>query len=106
MVIVETGRMLIEKGIIPCARLAYLGAHLADPRLVQYGLQLAEIHTATGQPWRAVQVYESLIQSFPTEPELYRKLGACYQSMGAHESAALCAEEVVALSATEEMRST
>lgn len=102
----ESGRMLIEKGIIPCARLAYLGAHLADPRSVQYGLQLAEIHTATGQPWRAVQVYESLIQSFPTEPELYRKLGACYQAMDAHESAALCAEQVVALSATEEMRST
>jgi glycosyltransferase involved in cell wall biosynthesis/Tfp pilus assembly protein PilF len=90
----ESGRMLIEKQLIPCARLAYQGAYLSDPRAVHYGLQLAEIYNTTGQSWLAVEVYESLIQSFPTEPELFRKLGASYTAMGAVESAEMCAQQV------------
>ena len=93
----ESGRMLIEKQLIPCARLAYLGAYLSDPSAVHYGLQLAEIYNTTGQSWLAVEVYESLIQSFPTEPELFRKLGASYTAMGAAESAEMCAQQVRAL---------
>ena len=93
----ESGRMLIEKNLVPCARLAYLAAYLSDPSAVHYGLQLAEIYTVTGQTWLAVEVYESLIQTFPTEPELFRKLGASYSAMGATESAQMCARQVQTL---------
>ncbi len=93
----ESGRMLIEKQLVPCGRLAYLGAYLADPGSVHYGLQLAEIYNATGQTWLAVEVYEMLIQSFPTEPELFRKLGASYSALGAAESAEMCERQVQAL---------
>jgi len=93
----ESGRMLIEKNLIACTQLAFLGAYLLEPENLQYGLQLAEVYRATGEPWRAVQVYEDQIKAYPTEPELFRKLREVYDELGAHDAVRLCDEHLAQL---------
>lgn len=90
----ESGRMLIEKNLVPCAQLAFLGAYLLEPENLQYGLQLAEVYRATGEPWKAVKVYEDQIKAYPTEPELFRKLRSVYEDLGAHDAVRLCDEHL------------
>lgn len=90
----ECGRMLIEKNLIACTQLSFLGAYLLDPVNLQYGLQLAEVYRTTGEPWKAVQVYEDQIKAYPTEPELFKKLREVYNDLGAHDAVRLCDEHL------------
>jgi len=89
--------MLIDKNLIACAQLAYLGAYLVEPDSLQYGLQLAEVYRTTGETWKAVQVYEDQIKVYPTEPELFRKLRAVYGDLGANDAVQLCDEHLAQL---------
>ncbi|MBB30898.1 MAG: hypothetical protein CME25_18570 [Gemmatimonadetes bacterium] len=93
----ESGRKLLAGRVVVCARLGFLTAHLLDPASMEFALQLAEVFRASGELWRAIPLYEKMIQSQPTEPELFRKLGQCYLEMGAPEAAQLCEDQVVAL---------
>jgi lipopolysaccharide biosynthesis regulator YciM len=93
----ECARMLLERRIVPCARLGFQSAHLLDPGSVTVALQLGEVYRATGEAWKAVAVYEGMIQRNPAEPELFRKLGACYEALEAPEAAEMCAERAKAL---------
>lgn len=94
----ECGRMLIEKNLIACTQLAFLGAYLLEPENLQYGLQLAEVYRATGEPWKAVKVYEDQIKAYPTEPELFKKLREVYADLGAQDAVRLCDEHLAQLS--------
>jgi tetratricopeptide (TPR) repeat protein len=93
----ESGRKLLTSRIVVCARLAYLIAHLLDEDSIEFALQLAEVFRASGEIWRAIPIYEKIIRSQPTDPGLFKKLGQCYQDMGAPEAAQLCEDQVVAL---------
>ena len=93
----ECARMLLERGIVPCARLGFLSAYLLTPDSVTVALQLGEVYRATGEAWKAVAVYEAMIQRNPSEPELFRKLGACYETLEAPEAAQMCSERAAAL---------
>ena len=86
--------MLIEKELIACTQLAFLGAYLLEPDNLQFGLQLAEVYRVTGEPWKAVQVYEDQIKLYPTEPELFRKLRTVYADLGANDAVRLCDEHL------------
>ncbi|MCH2665229.1 glycosyltransferase [bacterium] len=94
----ESGRMLIEKNLIACSLLAFLGAYLLEPDSLHYGLQLAELYRTASEPWKAVQVYEEQIKAYPTEPELFRKLREVYVDLGAQEAVQLCDEHLAQLS--------
>jgi len=94
----ESGRMLIEKNLIACTQLAFLGAYLLEPENLQYGLQLAEVYRAMNDPWKAVKVYEEQIKAYPTEPELFKKLREVYTDLGAHDAVRLCDEHLAQLS--------
>ena len=93
----ECARMLLERRIVPCARLGFLSAYLLTPDSVTVALQLGEVYRATGEAWKAVAVYEAMIQRNPSEPELFRKLGACYETLEAPEAAQMCSERAAAL---------
>jgi tetratricopeptide (TPR) repeat protein len=93
----ECGRMLIEKNLIACTQLAFLGANLLEPDNLQYGLQLAEVYRVTGEPWKAVQVYEDQIKAYPTEPELFKKLREVYTDLGAQDAVSLCDQHIAQL---------
>ena len=67
---------------------------MLDPVNLQYGLQLAEVYRTTGEPWKAVQVYEDQIKAYPTEPELFKKLREVYNDLGAHDAVRLCDEHL------------
>ena len=90
----ESGRMLIEKNLIACTQLAFIGAYLVEPENLQYGLQLAQVYCVTGEPWKAVKVYEEQIRAYPTEPELFRKLREVYVDLGAEDAVRLCDEHL------------
>ena len=96
-VLAECGVMLLTKQFAVCARLAFLAAHLLRPGSIEIALQLAEVYRATDAMWKAVAIYEALIQKYPTVLELFQKLGDCYKAMGAHEAARMCSERVAAL---------
>ncbi|MDA0749039.1 MAG: tetratricopeptide repeat protein, partial [bacterium] len=93
----ESGRMLLGRQLPVCARLAYLAAYLLDSSSKELTLQLAEIFRSTGEAHRAVPLYELLIQAEPSEADLFRRLGACYEAMGVPEAVQLCVQQVAAL---------
>ena len=93
----EAGRMLIQKQHLMCARLAFEAAYLLDGDSVAISLQLGEVYQSIGEAGKAVSIYENLIQRFPTDPEFFRRLGACYEKMGVPEAARLCSEQVTVL---------
>ncbi|MEE2754865.1 MAG: hypothetical protein VX910_12845, partial [Candidatus Latescibacterota bacterium] len=90
----ESGRMLIEKNLIACTQLAFLGAYLLEPDNLKFGLQLSEVYRATGEPWKAVQVYEDQIKVYPKELELFEKLRDGYRELGAQDAVRLCGEHL------------
>ncbi|MCZ6635617.1 MAG: glycosyltransferase [bacterium] len=95
----ESGRMLVRKQLIPCAKLGFQAAYLLYPQSLEYALLLAEVYQATGAAWKAVGIYEAQIHQNPTEPELFRKLGQCYRAMGVPDAARMCDEKVSQLEA-------
>jgi tetratricopeptide (TPR) repeat protein len=79
-----------------CARLAFLAAYCLN-KSPENGLLLADIYKRTGDVWKAIEVYESLIRLQPTNPDLFRQLGQCYLAIGSQESAQMCEQQVQAL---------
>jgi tetratricopeptide (TPR) repeat protein len=92
----ECGNMLIQQQQGVCARLAFLAAYCLN-KSPENGLLLADIYKRTGDVWKAIEVYESLIRLQPTNPDLFRQLGQCYLAIGSQESAQMCEQQVQAL---------
>ena len=97
LLLAESGHMLVQQQQIMCAKLAYWAAHCLDGESLEIALQLAAIYQAIQEHWKAVSLYEMLIQKRPTDPELFQKLGVCYEAMGVAEAAQLCREQVAGL---------
>jgi tetratricopeptide (TPR) repeat protein len=92
----ECGNMLLQQKQGVCARLAFLAAYELN-KSPENMIQLADIYKRTGDMWKAVEVYESLIRLQPTNPDLFRQLGQCYRAIGSEESAQMCDAQVQAL---------
>ena len=97
LLLAEAGRMLVQQQQIMCAKLAYWAAYCLDQASLDIALQLAAVYQATDEHWKAVSIYEGLIQMRPTDPELFEKLGVCYEAMGVAEAAQLCSEQIATL---------
>ena len=93
---VEAGRMLLNQKQLACAALAYEAARALDPNLHSAALALAEVLRHQGETWRAIEVYEGLIQAAPGA-DLFRKLGACYRQLGSDAAAQACEAQAVAM---------
>jgi predicted Zn-dependent protease len=78
-------------------QLAYRAAYCLDGDSVAVALQLAEVYRATGNPQAGVSVCETMLLKYPQEPELFRRLGACYTDMNVPEAAQMCEHQVAAL---------
>ena len=86
----EVGRMLVGQRQPRCAELAFETAWALDPQAQTAALSLAEVLRHQGEVWRAVSVYEALIQAAPGDADLFRRLGACYRQLSADAAAQAC----------------
>lgn len=89
----EVGRMLLNKGQPRCAEFAFETAWTLDPASRAAALSLAEVLRHQGEFWRAVSVYEALIQAAPEDADLFRRLGACYRQLGSDAAAQACEQQ-------------
>ncbi|MBT3602808.1 MAG: tetratricopeptide repeat protein, partial [Candidatus Latescibacteria bacterium] len=92
----ECGNMLSQQEQGVCARLSFLAASCLN-KSPENMLQLADIYKRTGDVWKAIDVFESLIRHQPTNPDLFRQLGECYRAIGSEASAQMCEQQVQAL---------
>jgi glycosyltransferase involved in cell wall biosynthesis len=92
----ECGSMLLQQNQGVCARLSFQAGSILD-RTPENLARLAEVYRGTGTVWKAIEIYESLIQLQPTNPEWFRRLGVCYRAIGSEASAHLCEQQVQAL---------
>ena len=89
----EVGRTLVGRGQPQCAAFAFETAWALDPASRTAALSLAEILRHQGEAWRAVSVYEALIQAAPGDADLFRRLGACYRQLNADAAAQACEQQ-------------
>jgi tetratricopeptide (TPR) repeat protein len=93
----EVGRTLVGRGQPQCAAFAFETAWALDPQARTAALSLAEILRHQGEAWRAVEIYEALIQAAPGDADLFRRLGACYRQLNADVAAQACDQQAATI---------
>lgn len=95
----QLGVSLIHREVVSCAQIAFSCAVLGgqqDPRgmpvVVQAKRCLGELYMTLGQPWKAVEQYEWLLQANPSDAESFQRLGDCYTRLGVEDAARMCYE--------------
>ena len=94
----EAGRILVGHGQPQSAAFAFETGYILDPDSQAAGLSLAEVLRHQGDVWKAIEVYEKMIQASP-DATLFRKLGACYQQIQADVAAEACEKQASELEA-------
>jgi tetratricopeptide (TPR) repeat protein len=89
-VLVRLSAALLRQNQSRCAELAMAGAVSLDPGYPDARRGLAEFFLARGALWKAVAQFEALITRDPGDQAAFKRLGDCYQRLGAADAARLC----------------